>query len=65
MAKVQLLKIADEIISLLAGDPNAEIKIRLEVSADFPAGAPDHVKRGVSENSGQLKFGTADWEYQL
>ena len=62
LAKVQLLKIADEIISLLAGDPNAEIKIRLEVSAEFPSGAPDHVKRGVSENSGQLKFKTADWE---
>jgi hypothetical protein len=62
LAKVQLLKIADEIISLLAADPNADVKVRLEISADFPAGAPDHVKRGVSENSGHLKFRNADWE---
>lgn len=34
----------------------------LDVSAEFPAGANDHVKRGVSENATNLGFTTKAWE---
>jgi len=34
----------------------------VEISADFPDGATDQVKRAVSENAKSLKFGSAEWE---
>lgn len=61
-SKVELIKVAEEIISLLGQDPNAEVKVTLEVSAEFSSGALDHVKRGVTENSKALGFRNADWE---
>jgi hypothetical protein len=61
-AKMRLRDIADEIIALLASDPDATVQVSLEVSADFPAGPKDHVKRGVSENAANLGFTTKSWE---
>ncbi len=61
-AKVRLVQIAEEIISLLASDPNATIRVTLEIDAEFPSGASDAIRRGVSENAGQLGFKTKDWE---
>lgn len=61
-AKTKLMQIADEIVSLLASDPNATIKVTLEITADFPAGVSDTIKRGVSENATHLGFKTKDWE---
>ena len=61
-AKMNLVTVADEIIALLAGDPNAFVKVTLEITAEFPDGAPGYVERGVSENAAQLGFKSKDWE---
>lgn len=47
---------------ILNSDPNASIKVSVEISADFPDGATDQVKRAVSENAKSLNFGSAEWE---
>jgi predicted AAA+ superfamily ATPase len=61
-AKFRLVQIADEIIAVLNSDPNAVVKVTVEISAEFPDGATDQVKRAVSENAGSLNFKTKDWE---
>ena len=61
-AKLRLVAIADEIIATLASDPNAEIKVRIEIEASFANGAADQTKRAVSENAKTLGFNTAEWE---
>ncbi|HEY6155649.1 MAG TPA: DUF499 domain-containing protein [Candidatus Udaeobacter sp.] len=61
-AKFRLVQIAEEIIAILNSDPNASVKISVEISADFPDGATDQVKRAVSENAKSLNFGSAEWE---
>lgn len=61
-AKMRLVQLAEEIITVLAGDPNATIKVRLEIDADFPDGASDQVKRAVSENAKALGLKSAEWE---
>jgi DNA-directed RNA polymerase specialized sigma subunit len=55
-------EIAEEIIAVLNSDPNATLKVTLEIAADFPQGAPDHIKRAVSENANALGFKRKDWE---
>ncbi|MFN5561278.1 MAG: ATP-binding protein [Opitutaceae bacterium] len=62
LAKSRLNSISEEIISLLASDPNARLRITLEIDAEFPNGASDVIKRSVSENSKTLGFTTRDWE---
>jgi hypothetical protein len=59
---MRLAQIADEIVSVLASDANANIRLTVEISAEFPAGASDIVKRAVSENARSLGLKTADWE---
>jgi len=61
-AKMRLVQIAEEIIATLAADPNAEVKVTVEIQATFPAGAKDQTKRAVSENAKTLGFKNADWE---
>jgi predicted AAA+ superfamily ATPase len=61
-AKLRLVQIAEEIISHLAADPNAEVKVSVEIQASFPNGAKDQTKRAVSENARTLGFKNADWE---
>lgn len=61
-AKMRLVQIAEEVIALLAADPNADVQVRLELHASFPQGAQDQTKRAVSENAKTLGFGTAEWE---
>jgi hypothetical protein len=62
LAKSKLNTIAEEVISLLTSDPNANVRVTLEISADFPEGASDTIKRGVSENATSLGFKSKDWE---
>jgi hypothetical protein len=62
LAKSKLITIADEVIALLASDPNATIRVTVEIDAEFPGGASDTIKRGVSENASSLGFKTKDWE---
>jgi hypothetical protein len=61
-AKMRLVQLAEEIISNLISDPQAVLKITLEINADFPAGASDQIKRAVSENAKSLGFKTSTWE---
>jgi len=61
-AKVRLVQIAEEIIAILAADPNAEVKVSVEIQATFPDGAQDQSKRAVSENARTLGFNNAEWE---
>jgi len=61
-AKMRLVQIAEEVISLLAADPQATVKVSVEITAEFPAGAKDETKRAVSENATSLGFKNKSWE---
>lgn len=54
--------IADEVIAHLSGLVGAKVTVTLEVEADIPSGAPDHVVRTVTENSRTLKFTSQGFE---
>ncbi len=62
MAKMRMVQVAEEIIALLAADPNAEVKVAVEIQANFTSGASDQTKRAVTENARTLNFRNADWE---
>ena len=55
-------RIADEVISHLAGLVGAKVTVTLEIQAEVPSGAPDHVVRTVTENSRTLKFTSQGFE---
>lgn len=61
-AKMRLVQFADEIIAVLSSDPNAAVKITVDIAAEFPDGATDQVKRAVSENARSLGLKSTDWE---
>lgn len=46
----------------LAGLVGANVEVTLEIQADIPGGAPDHVVRTVTENCRTLKFKTYGFE---
>ena len=62
MAKFKFADISDEIIALLTTDPNANVRVTLEISAEFPDGASDQIRRAVSENANNLNFKSQMWE---
>jgi hypothetical protein len=55
-------RIADEVISHLSGLVGATVRVTLEVEAEIPSGAPDHVVRTVTENSRTLEFTSQGFE---
>jgi hypothetical protein len=55
-------RIADEVISHLAGLVGASVKVTLEIEAEIQSGAPENVVRTVTENSRTLKFTTHGFE---
>ncbi len=55
-------RIADEVISHLVGLVGAKVTVTLELEAEIPDGAPDHVVRTVTENSRTLKFTSHGFE---
>ena len=61
-AKIRLVQIVEEIISVLVSDPDATLSISLEINAVFPEGASDQIKRVVSENATALGFKSKAWE---
>lgn len=61
-AKMRLVQIAEEIVAVLTSDPNATVRLVVEISAEFPDGAGDGVRRAVSENARSLGLKSADWE---
>jgi len=62
LAKSQLNTIAQEIIVLLQQDPNATVRIVLDIDAQFSDEASEQVRRSVRENASNLKFKTNEWE---
>ena len=61
-AKMRLVQIAEEIISVLTSDSQATVKVSVEITADFPEGVSDQIKRAVSENAASLSFKNKTWE---
>jgi hypothetical protein len=55
-------RIADEIIAHLVVEPDARVVVTLEIEAELPAGAPDHLIRVVTENGRVLKFTNQGFE---
>ncbi|HWQ14089.1 MAG TPA: hypothetical protein VNL77_14920 [Roseiflexaceae bacterium] len=55
-------KIADEVITHMAGLVGAKVRVTLEIEVDIPDGTPDHVVRIVRENSRTPKFNQAEFE---
>ena len=55
-------RIADEVIAHLSGLVGATVTVTLEVEAEIPSGAPDHVVHTVTENSRTLKFTSQGFE---
>ncbi|MEW6283317.1 MAG: AAA+ family ATPase, partial [Candidatus Eremiobacterota bacterium] len=55
-------RVADEVISHLAGLVGARVKVTLEIEAELPEGASEQVIRTVTENSRTLKFTSHGFE---
>jgi predicted AAA+ superfamily ATPase len=55
-------RIAEEVVSHLAGLIGANVKVTLEIEAEIPNGAPDNVVRTVTENARTLKFKNQGFE---
>jgi len=49
-------RIADEVVTHLAGLVGSSVRVTIEIEAEIPEGAPDNVVRTVTENSRTLKF---------
>jgi hypothetical protein len=55
-------RVADEVIAHLSGLVGDEVRVTLEIEAEIPSGASDHVVRTVTENSRTLKFTSQGFE---
>ena len=55
-------QVAEEVICLLRDDPNASVKVTLEISAEFPEGVSDQTRRAVTENANSLGFKISSWD---
>ena len=55
-------RIAEEVITHLAGLVGAKVKVMLEIEAQIPDGAPEQVVRTVTENSRTLEFDSHGFE---
>lgn len=55
-------RIAEELISHLAGLVGSSVKVTLEIEAEVQGGTPENVVRTVTENSRTLKFTTQGFE---
>jgi len=54
--------IAQEVVAHLAALVGARVTVTLDVEADIPDGAPDHVVRTVTENCRTLRFTSHGFE---
>jgi len=55
-------RIADEVIPHLSSLVGAEVRVTLEIEAQVPTGASDHVVRTVTGNSRTLRFSSQGFE---
>jgi hypothetical protein len=49
-------RIAEEVVTHLAGLVGSSVRVTLEIESAIPEGAPENVVRTVTENSRTLKF---------
>ena len=61
-ARMRFIQVADEIVSLIVQDPHAQLEVSVEIRAEFPEGAPENLRRALSENAASLGFKTKEWE---
>jgi hypothetical protein len=61
-AKMRLVQIAEEIISILTSDAHANVTVSVEITAEFPEGVSEQIKRAISENAASLGFKNITWE---
>jgi hypothetical protein len=54
--------IASSVVQHLAGLLDAKVTITVEIEAELPSGAPDHIVRTVTENCRTLKFESSGFE---
>ncbi len=54
--------VAEEVIAHLSGLVGADVRVTLDIAADIPEGAPEHVVRTVNENSETLNFDSHEFE---
>ena len=57
-------KIAEEVISHLAGIVGSKVTITLEIEAEMPDGVPENIVRTVTENSRTLRFTSQGFELE-
>jgi hypothetical protein len=55
-------RIAEEVVTHLAGLDRSSVRVTLEIEAEIPNGAPENVVRTVTENSRTLKFTSSGFE---
>jgi predicted AAA+ superfamily ATPase len=55
-------RVAEEVIAYLTGLVGAEVTVTLEIEAQIPSGASDHIVRTVTENCRTLKFSSQGFE---
>ncbi|MYH50428.1 MAG: ATP-binding protein [Gammaproteobacteria bacterium] len=55
-------QVAEEVVSHLSGLVGSKVSLTLEIEAELPDGAPDHVVRTVTENARTLRFETQGFE---
>lgn len=48
--------VVNEVLQHLTALPDATVRVTIEIAAELPSGAPDHVVRTVTENARTLKF---------
>lgn len=61
-AKMRLIELSDEIISLIVQDPSVALRLSVEITAEFPNGAVETLRRAISENASSLGFKIKEWE---
>ena len=55
-------QIAEEVVSHISGLVGAKVEVTLEIEAEIPEGAPEHVVRTVTENARTLRFKSHGFE---
>ena len=55
-------QIAEEVVSHISGLVGAKVEVTLEIEAEIPDGAPEHVVRTVTENARTLQFKSHGFE---
>jgi len=61
-AKIRMIQIVEEVINVLTSDAQANVNVCVEITAEFPNGVSDQIKRAVSENTLSLGFKNKTWE---